>query len=430
MKKLKALLSILLCIAMLSLVACRKREVPAEAVPTAAPAPAAPAATAAPEPAAEPEPTPSISETLEQYQEAAEGYVNSLSQPITYGAEFLSAYTGMLEQFLSPGYTLEEEPEQMLEPGEVSPEMTVNGPDFRLAMRIANPGTEAIPLLKGVIASIRLTDPAFQFANVLRCGEATFEQVRGLLGLPYFESPEELIYRIGFTDGDAWAAIKAAFPKAAELEDFGRNLRFLFEDGVLNAIVLEASAYLYGGMQDNVEPALLPELTEEELAEAAEIRDSISERLVKAFEEAGIEAIIHPVSGEVSLPDAVLFGNDRYDLSEEGKTYLDNVCAAYASVVLDGDFEGDIAKILFEGHASPLGTFDYNEELSLKRAETVLNHCLTSEGNGLDDAARARLTALSETVGRSYTDPVFNAEGEVDMDASRRVAIKFFVQVG
>ena len=40
---------------------------------------------------------------------------------------------------------------------------------------------------------------------------------------------------------------------------------------------------------------------------------------------------------------------------------------------------------------------------------------------------KAQVEALASPVGRSYTDPVYTSDGEVDMEASRRVCLKFHI---
>ena len=39
------------------------------------------------------------------------------------------------------------------------------------------------------------------------------------------------------------------------------------------------------------------------------------------------------------------------------------------------------------------------------------------------------METVAESKGFSYSDPVFDENGEENMDASRRVAIKFFIKV-
>ena len=99
----------------------------------------------------------------------------------------------------------------------------------------------------------------------------------------------------------------------------------------------------------------------------------------------------------------------------------------FAGVITRPDLSGDIEAVMFEGHTDSQGSYDYNLTLSQKRAEAVLRYCIESEANGLDDAQRMQLQSLSNAEGYSFSDPIYDSEGNEDMDASRRVAIKFFL---
>ena len=81
-----------------------------------------------------------------------------------------------------------------------------------------------------------------------------------------------------------------------------------------------------------------------------------------------------------------------------------------------------------EGHTDTSGSYDYNLELSQKRADAVLNFCLSDEA-GLDAAYVQALSQLLTAKGYSYDYPVYDENGEVDMDASRRVSFRFVVNV-
>ena len=63
--------------------------------------------------------------------------------------------------------------------------------------------------------------------------------------------------------------------------------------------------------------------------------------------------------------------------------------------------------------------------LSLNRANAVLRYILSGDFTGISNAAKLRLQQIVTVNGRSYSDPILNADGSVNMDASRRVVIKF-----
>ena len=55
----------------------------------------------------------------------------------------------------------------------------------------------------------------------------------------------------------------------------------------------------------------------------------------------------------------------------------------------------------------------------------MLRYILSSEFTGISGAAKERLQQIVTVNGRSYSDPIYNDDGTVNMDASRRVVIKF-----
>ncbi len=99
-------------------------------------------------------------------------------------------------------------------------------------------------------------------------------------------------------------------------------------------------------------------------------------------------------------------------------------------MLLQEQYRGYIAEIIIEGHTDTQSSYRTNMELSCNRAKAVAEFCL-DDRNGLSEEQILRLQQLLTVNGRSYSNPVYikdaagNATTEVDMDASRRVEIKF-----
>ncbi len=60
-------------------------------------------------------------------------------------------------------------------------------------------------------------------------------------------------------------------------------------------------------------------------------------------------------------------------------------------------------------------------------SDAVLDYCLNSAATTQEQ--KDRFGALAQARGYSFSDPVFDENGNVDMEASRRVAVKFYIQV-
>jgi len=97
-------------------------------------------------------------------------------------------------------------------------------------------------------------------------------------------------------------------------------------------------------------------------------------------------------------------------------------------VLLQPEYRSYIAEIIIGGHTVTKGTYESNMNLSYNRANAVANFCMAS-GNGLSADEISRLQSLLTVNGRSFSNPIYKLYGpgskEVDMDASRRVEIKF-----
>ena len=117
-------------------------------------------------------------------------------------------------------------------------------------------------------------------------------------------------------------------------------------------------------------------------------------------------------------------------LSAEGKTFLNTFISTYTSVVFSDEFDGFISKILVEGHTAPVSGTTYEDGLPLseERANTVKDYCLSAE-TGISDDYAGELASTLDAVGLSSSKPVKDADGNVDMAASRRVSFRFLINL-
>jgi len=341
-----------------------------------------------------------------------------------------STAVGTYGQLLELGFTSDIAPETPLAARAVTDAFRVQMGDAEAVIRVANPTDGEIPMGDGIICYYQVTSGVVEAAGTFLCGEATREDILRACGAPYAADEDTLVYHSTAYGTVDWGAVAEKLGLAQYEDDFSRTITFLFEDGVLVGVVMEAPWYLYFGLQDNVEPEELPAvpaLPKTEVEEIREIRDSILQRLTKELEACGIDAAMDEQTGELVLDDRILFADNSAELTADGKAWLDRLFAVYGAVVLADEYRDHISAVPVEGHASPVGTYEDNLKLSQARAEAVCAYCLESEENGLSDAQKAQLEQLLSPKGYSFTDPVYREDGTVDMDASRRVAIKFCV---
>lgn len=168
----------------------------------------------------------------------------------------------------------------------------------------------------------------------------------------------------------------------------------------------------------------------EAMAEQAEkidamvgMRTKIVSDLSQTLSTAGLRATVDSDTGDIVLESAVFFAFSSAKLSPEGQAILDRFLPAYMSVLLSPEYRDYLGEIIIEGHTDNVGEYMSNLDLSQNRAQTVVKYCLTAPS--LTAQQREMLRKLIVPKGKSYTDPVYNADGTVNEEKSRRVEFKF-----
>ena len=167
--------------------------------------------------------------------------------------------------------------------------------------------------------------------------------------------------------------------------------------------------------------------TRNELQAIVGIRTDIIGELQNRFNNSTMT--VDPQTGSITFSSDVLFAFGSSTLTAESQKALKEVIPMYLGVLLQEEYRAYIAEVIFEGHTDTKGTYKSNMDLSYNRANAVANFCLDPK-NGLSSGEISRLQNILTVNGRSYSSPIYktgNGPGskEVDMDASRRVEIKF-----
>ena len=97
----------------------------------------------------------------------------------------------------------------------------------------------------------------------------------------------------------------------------------------------------------------------------------------------------------------------------------------YCKVLMTAEYQPYLAEIRIDGYTDTSGDYLYNLELSQQRALAVANYLFSIADSFLSAEEQANLREKMAANGHSMSDPVYNEHGEIDMDASRRVEIKF-----
>jgi len=171
------------------------------------------------------------------------------------------------------------------------------------------------------------------------------------------------------------------------------------------------------------------EETQRSLETMLGIKTQIIERLSMELARNSISVEVDSQTGAISLSGGALFDTGKTELKEGGTAYLDRVLPVYFSVLMSDEFRPYIAEIVIEGHTDSQGTYISNLLLSQQRAYAVANYVLSEDYMSrvlrLNANGRNELLTLVSASGRSESALKYDVYGREDMNASRRVEIKF-----
>ena len=173
------------------------------------------------------------------------------------------------------------------------------------------------------------------------------------------------------------------------------------------------------------EQAALLAAQQTEIDKLIGLRSRIIEELRDELRRENLDAVVDRNTGAIAFTGAVLFDTNRNELKDSGKALLNAFLPVYIRTLMSEENEGYVGEIIIEGHTDTSGSYLHNLALSQERALAVAEYCLGPEMTELTSAEKQMLQRILTANGRSYADPVYRADGTVDMEASRRVVFKF-----
>ncbi len=162
---------------------------------------------------------------------------------------------------------------------------------------------------------------------------------------------------------------------------------------------------------------------QKKLDELLGLRTSIVQELSLALSKASISANVDAKTGDIILSSKLMFATADNKLAPQGERELQTILPVYLSVLLRPEYRDYLAEIIIEGHTDSAGSYEFNLELSQERALSVATYCLNLPE--LTHQEKALLENILTVKGRSYADRIFRPDGTEDMEASRRVELKF-----
>jgi len=155
------------------------------------------------------------------------------------------------------------------------------------------------------------------------------------------------------------------------------------------------------------------------------LRSEIIEALRDELRGAGLDAVVDKKTGAIGFSGSVLFDTGRNELKDSGKELLNRFIPVYLRTLMSTDYQEYIGEIIIEGHTDTAGSYLSNLKLSQDRALAVATYCLGGEMPGISAYEKDLLQGILTANGRSFSDPVYNPDRTVNMEASRRVVFKF-----
>lgn len=163
-------------------------------------------------------------------------------------------------------------------------------------------------------------------------------------------------------------------------------------------------------------------------------KENVTKALQEALTSQEINANVDSATGIVKISDLELFEVGSYQLSENGKKYLDKFAPIYLNSIFTNEtLSKSVDKIIIQGHTdsqtfvgkhSADEQYMKNMELSLNRAYAVANYISNTPYNK-ENGDKLRKMIIVE--GASFSNPVI-IDGKEDYGKSRRVELKLIMK--
>lgn len=164
---------------------------------------------------------------------------------------------------------------------------------------------------------------------------------------------------------------------------------------------------------------------QEQLDRIIGVKSNLVGDLKGAFEGTDLKVSVDSQTGAITLDSSILFDVNMHNLKKSGEEFLEAFLPRYLNVLLQDKYKPYISEIIIEGHTDTNGTYMHNLELSQERALSVATFCLKDDTSVLSADEKESLRRIVTANGKSFSNPIYNADGNVNLEASRRVEFKF-----
>ena len=157
-----------------------------------------------------------------------------------------------------------------------------------------------------------------------------------------------------------------------------------------------------------------------------DLAQNINNSVEETLKNDNIPVKVDKRSGQVTFGESTMFDVDSDELKPEAKEMLKKFIPKYVETVYK-DYGSNISKIVVEGHTDDIGSYLYNLDLSQRRAYSVTKYMVSDEIG--DYKYKTEFTKHIIAVGRSKADLIKNKDGSVNRDSSRRVELKYEIDI-
>lgn len=164
---------------------------------------------------------------------------------------------------------------------------------------------------------------------------------------------------------------------------------------------------------------------QEKIEQIIGVKADLISALKTEFDQHSLNVVIDEADGSIALDSNVLFGYNENELTEEGHQILSEVLPVYCKVLMSAEYADYLAEVSINGYTDTSGTYLYNLKLSQERALAVADYLFSIADGFLDYEELTSLQGKLTANGHSMSNPVYTSDGQINMDASRRVEIKF-----
>ncbi|MFP4015501.1 MAG: OmpA family protein [Halanaerobiales bacterium] len=168
---------------------------------------------------------------------------------------------------------------------------------------------------------------------------------------------------------------------------------------------------------------LMKDMIKNRIDEVVGFRETIVRELSDKFRSSDLTINFDENTGAISFSGEVLFETGSARIRPEFKRMLKDFIPEYVGVLLDERNKNNISQIIIEGHTDDTGSYMTNLDLSQRRAANVVKFILSQDFPDFEH--KEELKHYLTANGKSESNLIYNENGSINRQRSRRVEIKF-----